>query len=303
MEIEFWKVCGNGNDFVVIIGDPGHLSQIDPAESARRLCDRRYSVGGDGLVFLWRESAGSGTLIRMRYYNCDGSRTFCGNGARCSVFVAFLQDWILPGEKITLDTDIGSVTGTCRKPGIASVELPDPGPAEHMFLRGHGLDTSCIFVDTGVPHAVIPVADVSEISIETAGAAVRNHPAFGNPGANADFISQHRNTVRARFYERGVEAETLSSGTGAVASAIAANILWNTDSPVTVKTEGGPMKVFFKQYPHAIPETVPPSTALDSTDSHKHDCITQPSDKKSYNYTDIHLEGEVALCFKGCAPL
>ena len=227
MEIEFWKVCGNGNDFVVIIGDPGHLSQIDPAESARRLCDRRYSVGGDGLVFLWRESAGSGTLIRMRYYNCDGSRTFCGNGARCSVFVAFLQDWILPGEKITLDTDIGSVTGTCRKPGIASVELPDPGPAEHMFLRGHGLDTSCIFVDTGVPHAVIPVADVSEISIETAGAAVRNHPAFGNPGANADFISQHRNTVRARFYERGVEAETLSSGTGAVASAIAANILWN----------------------------------------------------------------------------
>ena len=283
MTLRFWKLSGTGNDFVAFVSSregPAPLKRDELPRLARVLCDRRFGVGGDGLLIVEREvssAIGERPVVRVNYLNSDGSRTFCGNGTRCALFLAGSLGWAGVGEEAEMITDAGRLSGRLEANGGVSIEMPDPSPVERIYLEGGGVDGECCRVDTGVPHAVLPVADVETVELPRTGAAVRFHPDLGNEGANADFISPGPDSrgagasIVARFYERGVESETLASGTGSVASAIAAMYLWNLEPPVEVRCPGGVLKV---------------------------DCSGERQ-RGGAVFTGIRLEGDVTICFTG----
>jgi len=243
VSVAFFKMTGSGNDFVMLDGrvsEPAAWSQ----EEIARICDRRNGIGGDGLVFV--TPAGPGA-VRMTYFNSDGSPApMCGNAALCSTRLAAGLGLAGPGE-MTLVTGAATFTTRCVGPGhMAELHLPDAelprvidlplAPGERWFRLGV----------VGVPHGVFLVDDIAAVDVAGRGRELRFHPAIGPGGANINFIGRIAAgsdplapTWALRTYERGIEAETLSCGTGTVTAVLALASLDLVELPLAVRSSSG----------------------------------------------------------------
>jgi diaminopimelate epimerase len=237
MRLEFEKMNGAGNDFVML--DNRELSLNLTKEQIAHLCDRHRGIGADGLLAV--EPAETGDAhFRMRYYNADGGEAeMCGNGARC--FGRFANK-ILGGafDSIQFET-IAGIIGASFVGDNVQIKLSEPfdlSMENQVNLLG---ETTVIHsVNTGVPHAVIMVDDLDAVNIRQSGAAVRFHDHFKPAGTNVNFETVLEPGLLAiRTYERGVEDETLACGTGIAASAIIHNQLTGAEPPIREKVAGG----------------------------------------------------------------
>lgn len=229
-------MAGGGNDFVVIDNRVAKIA--DGSDLARRICTRALSVGGDGLILV--ESSARATF-RMRYYNSDGSvGAFCGNGTRCAARFAFLN--VIAGRKMTIETDAGIVGAEIGEGGQVTIALPPPYAFKShrpLTLPDRTIQGSSIMV--GVPHYVIFLrGDLWQQDIAPLGRTIRKHPELQPDGANVNFVVvRDEHSIEVRTYERGVEAETLSCGSGVVASSVTSGLFGKVKSPVAVLTRSG----------------------------------------------------------------
>lgn len=235
MAIPFWKMHGAGNDFILV--DDRNLG-FPVADTAfiRRICDRRRGVGSDGLLLIQPSAAGN---IKMRFFNPDGSPAdMCGNGARCLARLAF-ELGAAPAD-MRIETPAGPVRAEVLPPLVRLYLTPPKDWRLNLQVSWQGREIPLHFVNSGVPHAVCPVADVAAVDVAAFGSFIRRHPLFQPQGTNADFIQvTGPGSLAIRTYERGVEAETLACGTGIVAAALVAERLKLVRAPVHVNTAGG----------------------------------------------------------------
>ena len=242
MTIPFLKMQGAANDFVVVDHRQPFLPGSDPGLEPlfRRLCDRRRGVGADGVLLLERAPAAD-LDFAMRYFNADGRPAeFCGNGARCLARLA-LDLGLGRGGEVRFQTAVG-VQRARRAGGGRGIELQfgevdGCGPVETLEALGRSFTGRR--AATGVPHFVVPVERVEWVPVQVWGSALRHHPALGAAGANVDFVARlSPGRLAMRTYERGVEAETLACGSGAMASALWAVADGDTP-PIAIVTAGG----------------------------------------------------------------
>jgi len=237
--IAFTKMHGAGNDFVVI----DHRTRSLPDSAAARttlftrLCDRRRGIGADGVLLLERDPSAD---FAMRYFNADGEAAeFCGNGARCLVRFA-LGLGLGDGSVVRFSTAVGEKRGRALPDGRISLEFGEVADGAAITLEAVGRSFAGRLLVTGVPHLVLPVADLDAVPLMTLAPPLRRHAALGAAGANVDFVTvQSDGRVAMRTYERGVEGETLACGSGAIACARWAMLDAGCTTPVTVRTRGG----------------------------------------------------------------
>ncbi len=233
--IPFSKLNGSGNDFLLIDNRKGVVKGIDLAAFARKVCDRMRSVGADGLIVIEPSRKAD---FRWRFHNADGSRAeMCGNGGRCAARFAAARR--IAGRTMSFETDAGIIRArvTDRRVKLQMTAPRDLAIDRTLTVRGRRLRYS--FLDTGVPHAVVFVPDLSKVDVVATGRAIRTHAEFAPRGTNANFARVQDGALGVRTYERGVEGETLACGTGAVASAILAALHGLVRPPVDVRTSGG----------------------------------------------------------------
>ena len=236
--MKFYKYQGTGNDFVVL----DNRKNIFPENNiaiVEKLCDRRFGIGADGLILL-EETPGYD--FKMVYFNSDGREsTMCGNGGRCiAAFAAFLG---IGGE----ETNFLAIDG----PHKASFS-EDKVYLEMKEVHSVEKRQEDYVLNTGSPHYVIFVKDVSKVSIVEDARKIRNNHEFKNEGINVNFVQIiDKGKIKVRTYERGVEDETFSCGTGVVASAIASYLHGDESSSemsevlTSIETKGGPLEVSF----------------------------------------------------------
>ncbi|MCZ6916702.1 MAG: diaminopimelate epimerase [Gemmatimonadetes bacterium] len=214
-----YKMSGSGNDFVMVDGRTSPVSVWTP-ERVREVCARHTGVGADGLAVL---EPGSPDRVRFHYFNADGNRTaMCGNASLCAARLASRLE--LAPDDMILETDIGPIParilpGPGERAEIAFPSISDLSVPDIETAAG---ERSIHFVTVGVPHLVVVVDEVDGLPatlLESRGRDLRSHPVLGEAGANVNFLGCKDGRWRMRTYERGVEAETLSCGTGAVAAA------------------------------------------------------------------------------------
>jgi diaminopimelate epimerase len=230
--IDFAKMAGGGNDFILI--DNRDRIVIDPAALAEAACMRRLSVGADGLILVDRSSRAD---VRMVYFNRDGSRAdFCANGTRCAARFAHLEG--MTGPELALETDAGIIPATVTGARV-TLRLEAPRDYAADFALSEGMPGSRIMV--GVPHWVTFVEEnLWGIDVITTGREARHHQRLQPEGANINFVTvSSPERIEVRTYERGVEDETLSCGSGVVASVCVAALERGVVSPVTVLTRSG----------------------------------------------------------------
>ena len=254
MTLTFYKYQGTGNDFIIFDNRCGQFPKSDNALVAK-LCDRKFGVGADGLMLLEIEKDFD---FKMVYYNSDGAEsTMCGNGGRC--LAAFAHSIGIIGNKGLFIAVDGSheVAITANQVILGMKKVTEVQNKGKYF-----------FLDTGSPHHVQFVSDVEKINVNDQGAKLR-YGMYGEQGANINFVSLDPNGRHSiRTYERGVEGETLSCGTGVTAAAIAIHEQNNGfASPVTLHTKGGVLKVHFT--------------------------------KNNQVYSELSLEGPAEFVFKG----
>lgn len=235
--ISFLKMHGAANDFIVVDHREPFLPD-HPAELVRRLCDRRRGVGGDGVLLIEKDPE---LDFVMRYFNADGGvAEFCGNGARCVARLALDLGMGKGGEvRFRTDSGIMRARASAEHRGIELFFGSVARPAEPMVVEAAGRSFHGQSVQAGVPHFVVPVERVEWVPVQEWGAALRHHPRFEPHGTNVDFVARlGPGRVAMRTYERGVEAETLACGSGAM-SVAAWSVAAGDRSPVSVMTAGG----------------------------------------------------------------
>ncbi|WP_353084949.1 diaminopimelate epimerase [Flavobacterium sp.] len=234
MQIKFYKYQGTGNDFIMIDNRLDFFPK-DAVVIIEKLCDRRFGIGADGLILLENDSDAD---FRMVYYNSDGNQSsMCGNGGRC--LVAFAKSLGMINDKTTFIATDGLHHATILDNGHISLQMKDVSDVK--------IENEYVFLNTGSPHHVAMVNDIQNKDIKKDGAAIRYSDLYGKEGSNVNFVSQLGDAnFRLRTYERGVEDETLSCGTGATATAIAMHSLGNTNSnAIAIEVEGGKLTVSF----------------------------------------------------------
>lgn len=250
MEIPFVKLHGNGNDFILIDEYAGEKIPDDmKAHFAALYCDRRFGIGGDGVLFLQKADGG----IRMRLFQPDESEAeMCGNGIRCLAKYAY--DAGYAKSPCIIETPAGPVTVKMEydEDGdfLADVEMTTPVydspgiPAKgsgdfHEIISGYEV----FAVNTGVPHAVVFVRDLDMVDITKVAPPIRRSQIFP-AGVNVNLVQvMGTDSIKIRTWERGVEGETLSCGTGATACAALTHRLSKTGPVVEVETIGGPLTI------------------------------------------------------------
>src|SRR6266481_9060575 len=233
--LRFTKMNGAGNDFILIDNRTGEI-HLDRSQIAR-LCDRHRGVGADGILLL--EKASNNADFRMRYFNADGGEAeMCGNGARC--FARFAEKVAGASKKISFETPAG-VIGAELASDLVTLQMTEPTDLRlNVKLPAADENKAVHFINSGVPHVVIPVAKIADVDVQREGAAIRHHKMFSPNGANVNFIEKREsNKIAIRTYERGVESETLACGTGIVASALIFAATENTSGPIDVIARGG----------------------------------------------------------------
>jgi diaminopimelate epimerase len=236
MYIPFYKYQGTGNDFIIVDNRWGILDTYS-VELVQKLCDRHFGIGADGLMVIKNHH---GYDFEMIYHNADGSQSLCGNGSRCAVHLAKHLK-IIDQEAYLLTTD--GPHQAYIKEGLIHLSLSDV--SEIKTLQDGYL------LNTGSPHYVQQVDDWQNLDVYKAGKKIRNTLPFQKEGVNVNFVSlEEDNKISVRTYERGVEGETLSCGTGVVATALIAATKGYT-SPITIQTQGGILQVSFtRKYHH-----------------------------------------------------
>lgn len=250
--MKFYKYHGTGNDFIMI--DGRNNIQLS-TEKIQQLCNRNFGIGSDGILIIRNNSQVDFT---MEFYNPDGSlATFCGNGARC--IVKFAQELQIIDNNCTFEAKDG-----LHKAKIINqkVDLQMIDVEKHEFIE------EMIYLNTGTQHLVKFANNIDAIQIMTEAPVLRYNKHFEPSGTNVNFVEETENNIKIRTYEKGVEAETLSCGTGVTASAIAYAIKNNiTKSTINVQTKGGNLQVSFE--------------------------------KNNEKFTNIHLIGNAIKVFKG----
>lgn len=259
MKTDFYKFQGTGNDFIVI--DNRKLSFKANPTLISSLCNPKYGIGADGLILLQEAENAD---FRMVYYNSDGNEsTMCGNGGRCIVFFAAMLN-IIKDEANFLAIDgihKAFIKHREEKSALVSLKMNDVSHVQNL--------QNDFALNTGSPHYVRFVESADAINVNWEGEVVRNSDPFREEGINVNFVEKKSNRIYVRTFERGVEAETLSCGTGVVAAAIAAHYSGIVETQqMLVKTLGGDLSVAFKA-------------------------------EENGNYSDIWLTGPAAMVFKG----
>ena len=256
----YYQYSGTGNTFVLL--DNRHGGLRDVRGMAADLCGR-FSV--DGLLLI---EASTKAALKMRILNPDGSEVaMCGNGSRCAAHWAHHHAKF--AEKFAMETGAGILNARITGDTV-NVRLTDPKDLKGVKdLKVKGSLGAIVFIDTGVPHVVVETQDLDAMDIEGLGSMMRHHKMFQPQGTNASFFQYlGGNRIRCRVYERGVEAETQSCGTGSTACALVASMKHQLDSPVEVTVHSGDtLKIYFEERPEG--------------------------------YANVHLEGKVECLRKG----
>jgi diaminopimelate epimerase len=236
MIFKFYKYHGTGNDFIIADNRKNEYSGLT-TDQVRRLCDRRFGIGADGLMLL---NLKKGYDFEMKYYNSDGKEgTMCGNGGRCMVkFARELGISRELDEYCFLAAD-GDHQAEIDSDGIISLKIKDV----KNIRKFH----SDFIVDTGSPHYIKMVSNVMDLDVFKKGSEIRHSKEFEEQGINVNFVEQTEevDTILVRTFERGVEDETLSCGTGVTAAALVCYHNETGFNEVTVKTLGGNLTVEF----------------------------------------------------------
>lgn len=240
--MDFFKVHGNGNDFIVLDNREGRLSDSDLRSAAMALCRRRASVGADGLMAVERAGEAEGVDFRMRIFNADGSEAaMCGNGARALARYAYERG--IAASPMRFATGSGTVEAEIEPPFV-ELDMGNIDLARGTFgwsLRAGGVTFPFVFLNVGVPHCVLLTdEDYSRDAMREMGREVRWNTELFPEGANVNFARRTSpDGMSAVTYERGVEDLTDSCGTGCVAVAIAAAEIWGIWTPIRVTNPGG----------------------------------------------------------------
>lgn len=237
--IAFEKMSGTGNDFVIIDNRKQVIPLEIQPELARKICRRMFSLGADGLILIQNSDKAD---FGWNFYNADGSvAEMCGNGSRCAARFAFRHK--IADRKMKLETIAGVVEAeVAEAEDVVRVKMTKPYDFRlDLSMRLDNIEYPVTYVNTGVPQAVIFVEE-DDVPVKKWGRKIRFHELFEPKGTNANFVKiLGKNKLKVRTYERGVEAETMACGTGAVAASIFAAMLKGMDSPVEVETSGGEM--------------------------------------------------------------
>jgi len=255
MKLPFYKYQGTGNDFVMIDDRNGLMPETVDAAWIQHLCDRRMGIGADGVIALREHPELDFTMV---YWNADGSQSFCGNGSRCAM--AFAKEIGMVGDKASFLSTDGEHEAHFMPNGWVSLAMHNVAEVE----QGPEFD----FLDTGSPHVIRFVNDPAAIDVVEQGKAIRYNNRFNAEGTNVNFVTLEENCLHVRTYERGVEDETLSCGTGVTAAAIAAAERNLVGEEVPIQTLGGALQIRW-------------------------------SKKDTGVYTNIRLEGPATFVFKG----
>lgn len=233
MQQTFYKYQGTGNDFVMIDNRQQTFDKNN-TKLVADLCDRRFGIGADGLILLENHD----TLdFKMVYYNADGNQSsMCGNGGRC--LVAFAKHLGVIENKAVFEAIDGLHHATIDG-DVVKLQMQDVSVVEKH--NGH------VFLDTGSPHHVQFEPDIDDFDIKTKGANIRYGAPYNEAGSNVNFVKKQSNTsFKVRTYERGVEDETLSCGTGVTAVALAMHYIGETEKNlITLQAQGGDLQVSF----------------------------------------------------------
>lgn len=229
--IRFEKYQGTGNDFIMIdnrqsVFDRNDISLIE------RLCDRKFGIGADGLILIEDHQPHD---FHMIYFNPDGTQSLCGNGSRCAVMFAHSLGIIRKeAEFLTIE---GTLTAFIEEQRV-HLRMPD--------VKGYSSHADDLFLDTGSPHFIRFVDHVEGIDVYKKGKEIRHRMEFGPGGTNVNFVEKRSDDhIYVRTYERGVENETLSCGTGVTAAALATG-LRSEKGHVRIDTRGGELMVSFE---------------------------------------------------------
>lgn len=234
MEIKFSKYQGTGNDFVIVDNREAAYDNLTQHD-IKKICDRKFGIGADGLMLLNKKE---GYDFEMKYYNADGREgTFCGNGSRCIVKFAWACG--LQKENYVFTAADGEHEAKIDFNGIVSIKMKDVDKIQ--------LYHSDFILDTGSPHFIRLSPEVMHLDVFKKGKEIRYSPDFVKEGINVNFVEQltESDKIIVRTYERGVENETLSCGTGVTAAALVCYHNENGFNEVEVQTPGGNLNVEF----------------------------------------------------------
>ena len=258
--MNFWKMQGLGNDYIVIDNRTIRMNSAEAAGLARKLCERRYSVGADGLLLVETSELAD---VKMRIYNVDGSEAeMCGNGIRCFAKYCF-ENKIVNKKEMTVETLAGTkkIWLTVKRKTVNSVKVDMGAPAlernkipmigagncinQDLQVNSEKYKATCLSM--GNPHCVIFVDDLDNFPVQTLGAKIEKHSLFPKR-TNVEFAHVlNKNETRVRVWERGC-GETLACGTGACATVVAGNLLGKTGSKVRVHLPGGDFDVQYTEH-------------------------------------------------------
>ncbi|MCS7231858.1 MAG: diaminopimelate epimerase [Elusimicrobiota bacterium] len=274
-KIKFAKFVSSGNDFVIINNYDKKIHPRKYSDLAKILCQPKFGIGADGFLIIEPPSK-KNCEFKMVYYNSDGSyAAMCGNGARCIAYYAYELE--LCDEVVNFETGSGILKGIINyKRKSVKIKVPDPKDLRlNIILKlENNREINVDFINTGVPHTVLFVDDIDKIDAYNLGKAIRYHKEFTPDGTNVNFVKvKDDHTIYIRTYERGVENETLSCGTGALASSIISAIKNFVKPPVKCITKSQDiLNVTFKKNP--------------------------PEDMLS-PVSEVYLEGKVKFVFEG----
>ena len=235
MLIPFHKMHGAANDFIVV-DDRQQTFPIHDQEWMAAVMARNTGIGSEGILLIQPSESAD---FRMRFFNPDGGEVdMCGNGARCIARLA--RELGVASDTMTFNTLAGVVSAEVMGDIVRLTLTPPVDWRMDQTLTVDGETVRYHFVNSGVPHVVIEVADVSAVDVPALGVAIRSHDDFSPGGTNVNFITvTGSNALRLRTYERGVEAETPACGTGIVASALLAGRAGRVAPPVLITSAGG----------------------------------------------------------------
>ena len=253
MSLSFYKYQGTSNDFIMI-DDRQNKFDLNNHELVRSLCNRKFGIGADGLILVREHPS---LDFEMIYFNSDASRSLCGNGSRCVVDFARYLDIV--DEKCHFQAYDGEHFAFIED-GVVHLKMNDVSE-----LKPIGDD---LFINTGSPHYIKFVDELETLDVVTEARKIRYNPTFKDQGVNVNFVQiKDEHQVLVRTYERGVENETLSCGTGVTAVSLALSFK-NQQSPLKISTPGGQLTVTFNKNP-------------------------------DHTFSDIFLIGPVEMVFKG----
>ncbi len=291
-KIHFYKYQGAGNDFILLDNRKDEYAALGMSQIAL-LCDRRFGIGADGLMTLQLDSEHG---LRMRYYNADGREgSMCGNGGRC--FTAFAAQLGLMEKELEFVAVDGlhraEILNGLNDQYLVKLQMTGVGCYRRTLVAKNALKRNVFLLDTGSPHYVRFVGDVERIDVNKVGSKIRFSNEFPE-GVNVDFVQIKSDNLVVRTYERGVENETFSCGTGVTASAIAYVLMTNPKEgahTVQVLTRGGHLKVEF-EIRNGSPRLKVPKTDVPTT-SEELILNTMPK------ITEVYLEGLAQFVFEG----